>query len=95
MGQMENEQFEEKRWTGKYNGAESRAQGDKTFKEQPDAKWKKGSHGLRERPHQAKLQSCEKESRETLSKERSKERKKEKKNKSLQRQNNNKNKNKP
>ena len=35
--------LETKKGTRKYNGAKSCAQGDKTFKEKPDAKWNKGS----------------------------------------------------
>ena len=48
-------QFEEKRNTG----------GKST--EKPDAKWNKGSGDLRARPHPAKLPTCEKELKKSLS----------------------------
>ena len=53
---MTNVQFEEKRSTRKYNGAQSCVQGDK----KPDAKWNKGNGDLSARLHPAKLPTCEK-----------------------------------
>lgn len=56
--EIENAQFEEKRSTRKYNGANSCAHGDKRFKENPNTKCNKGSGDLSARPHPAKLPTC-------------------------------------
>jgi len=39
----------------------------KMFTEELDSKWNKGSGDLRARPHPAKLPTCEKESKKSLS----------------------------
>lgn len=50
----------------KCNGAKSNVQEDKRFKEKPDAKWNKGSGGLRARSHSAKVPTCKKELKKNL-----------------------------
>ena len=55
QGKIQNVQFEEKRSTRKGNGAKSSTQRDKKFKENPNAKWNKGSGDFRARPHPAKF----------------------------------------
>ena len=66
----QNVQFEEKRSTRSYNGANSCAQGDERFKDKPGVKRNKGSGGLSARPHQAKLPTCGEELKKSLSSDR-------------------------
>lgn len=59
--EIQNVQLQKKGSTRKYNGAKSSAQGDKRFKEKPDAKWNKGSDNFRARLHPDKPLTSEKE----------------------------------
>ena len=68
--ERQNVQFEEKRSTRSYNGANSCAQGDERFKDKPGVKRNKGSGGLSARPHQAKLPTCGEELKKSLSSDR-------------------------
>lgn len=45
------EKYKMYHYTGKCNGAKSSAQGNKTFKEKPNAKWNKGSGDHRATPY--------------------------------------------
>ena len=67
---MQNVQFEERRSTRKcFAGAKCSAQGDKTFKGKPAVKGNKGSGDFGAGPHPAKLPTCGKELKESLSRE--------------------------
>jgi hypothetical protein len=64
---IENLQFEEKRHTRKYNIVKSCVQGEKQIKEIHNVKWIKGSGDLRARSHPAKLPTCERGLKKSLS----------------------------
>ena len=62
---MQTIKFKKKRGTRKcFVGAKSCAQGDKKFKEKPEAKGHKGSGDPRAGHHPARLPACEKELKE-------------------------------